>query len=69
MVGNANFERFLFDNNLLTTRLWRLSFGIGYRIKRNALFKAEYNLEHGKEVNGTERDAENFFGIEAAIKF
>lgn len=69
LVGNGEMERFLFDNNLLTTRLWRLSFGIGYRIKKNVVLKTEYNLEHGRQVNGQKRDAENFFGAETAIKF
>lgn len=69
LVGNGNMEKFLFDNNHLATSLWRLGFGIGYRIRRNLLLKAEYNLENGREVNGTKRNAENFFGVETAIKF
>jgi hypothetical protein len=43
--------------------------GIGYRIGKKILLKAEYTIEKGREVNGTERDQENFFGTEIAFNF
>jgi len=69
MVGNGEVGRFLFDDNLLTEELWRLSLGVGYRIKRNLLVKMEYCFENGTQVNGQKRDAENLFGVAAAVRF
>jgi hypothetical protein len=69
MVGNGNPDLFWYSNNNLTKWLWRLSFGIGYRLKRNLLLKTEYNIEHGLELNGSKRDEENFFGTEVAFQF
>jgi hypothetical protein len=69
LVGNGNPDLFLFDTNRLTTILWRLSMGIGYRMGKKILLKTEYTIEKGREVNGTERDQENFLGAEVAFKF
>jgi hypothetical protein len=69
IVGFGNFERFLFDDDQLAEELWRLSLGVGYRIHKNILLKTEYSFENGRQVNGEDRDQENFFGIEAAMKF
>jgi hypothetical protein len=69
LVGFGDFDTFLFDDNRLTEELWRMSAGLGYRIGRNVLLKAEYSFENGTEIDGTDRDNENFFGIEAAVKF
>jgi len=69
IVANGNFDRFLFDNAFLTNRIWRLAFGIGYRLKRNLLLKTEYNVERGTTIQGLSRNNENFFGAEAAVRF
>lgn len=51
------------------SELWRLSLGLGYRFSPNFLVKAEYAFENGRDINGEDRDDENFFGTEAAFKF
>ena len=53
----------------LTTELWRLSFGLGYRFSDRLVLKTEYSFERGREVGGDKREDENFFGAEAAFKF
>ncbi len=69
MVGHGKFQKFLFDEDELAKELWRLSLGIGYRIGRNVLLKAEYTFENGTQANGGERNKENFIGVEAAVRF
>ena len=69
IVGFGDFDAFLFDDDKLTEELWRLSLGLGYRIGKNVLLKAEYSFENGTQIDGVKRDDENFFGLEAAIKF
>ncbi len=69
LVGNGRLASYLFDDYELSEELWRLSLGIGYRIGKNVLLKAEYNFENGKQLNGENRDEEDFFGIEAAVRF
>lgn len=69
LVGFGDFVTYFFDNEELAKELWRLSLGIGYRIGKNVLLKGEYSFENGKQVNGEKRDEENFFGIEAAVRF
>jgi hypothetical protein len=53
----------------LTTELWRLSLGLGYRFSDQLLVKTEYSFEGGRDLDGTQRDHEDFFGTEAAFKF
>jgi len=53
----------------LTTELWRLSLGLGYRFSENLLLKTEYSFEGGHDLGGGSRNQENFFGTEAAFKF
>lgn len=53
----------------LTTELWRLSLGLGYRFSDRLVLKAEYSFERGKEASGDKRQQEDFFGTEAAFKF
>jgi hypothetical protein len=69
LVGFGDFETFLFDDDKLTDKLWRFSAGLGYRIRRDVLLKAEYSFENGTRIDGADRDNENFFGLEAAVKF
>ncbi|HEU6448054.1 MAG TPA: hypothetical protein VFV23_06435 [Verrucomicrobiae bacterium] len=53
----------------LTTDIWRLSLGGGYRFSDRLILKVEYSLERGNEVGGGTRDNEDFFGTEAAFRF
>ncbi len=67
IVGYGNFNNYFF--NTLSTELWRLSLGFGYRFSDRLVVKAEYSLERGKESGGDSRNHEDFFGTEAAFKF
>lgn len=69
LVGFGSYNRYLYDYYNLATELWRLSLGIGCRIHKNVLLKAEYSFENGEQLDGADRDKENFFGIEAAVRF
>lgn len=55
--------------NSLTTELWRLSLGLGYRFSDRLVLKAEYSFERGTEAGGDKRQQEDFLGTEAAFKF
>ena len=67
IVGYGNFGDYFFDG--LTTELWRLSLGMGYRFNNQILLKAEYSFERGRESDGGARDREDFLGTEIAFKF
>ena len=67
IVGNGNFGEYFYTD--MSTELWRLSLGIGYRFSDRLVIKTEYSLERGREVSGESRDHEDFFGTEAAFKF
>ncbi len=67
MVGYGNFGDYFYGP--LTTELWRLSLGLGYRFSDRLVLKAEYSFERGTEVGGASRNQEDFFGTEAAFKF
>ena len=67
VVGFGNFGDYFFNN--LTTELWRLSLGLGYRFSDRLMLKAEYSFERGRELGGDKRQHEDFFGTEAAFKF
>jgi hypothetical protein len=64
-VGLGNFNYY----NVLTTELWRLSLGLGYRFSDRLVIKVEYSFECGQELTGGVRDHENFVGTESAFKF
>jgi hypothetical protein len=53
----------------LTTALWRMSLGLGYRFSDRLVLKTEYSFERGREAGGDKRENEDFFGTEAAFKF
>jgi len=69
IAGNAPMGPFFFNPFAMTTDIWRLSVGLGYRFSPNLLLKAEYAFERGKELSGATRDHEDLFGVEAAFKF
>ena len=66
LVGFGNYEDYC---EVLTSRMWRLSLGAGYRFSPNLVLKVEYAFEGGETVGDQSRDNENFFGTEAAFKF
>src|SRR5687768_8715654 len=67
IVGHGDFGNYFFGP--LTTDLWRLSIGLGYRWNENLLAKIEYTLEQGELLNGADRDHHNFFGAEIGFQF
>jgi hypothetical protein len=67
IAGNGDFGNYFFTD--LTTRLWRLSVGLGYRFSDHLILKTEYSFEQGRELNGDSRDHEDLFGTEAVFQF
>lgn len=53
----------------MTTDLWRLSIGLGYRWSEHLLAKIEYTIERGELANGADRDQHDFFGAEIGFQF
>jgi hypothetical protein len=69
MIGGlGNSGEYVFGG-LLTKEIWRLSFGLGYRWSPNLITKVEYAIERGEQANGTSRDHEDLFALQAAFKF
>lgn len=71
LAGNADLGEYFFNYSpaALTSELWRLSLGLGYRFHENLLIKAEYTIERGQTLGGDNRDQEDLFAAEAAFKF
>ena len=71
LTGNGNMGNYFFNYSptALTTELWRLSFGLGYRFNEHLLIKTEYSLERGRTLGGDRRDQEDLFAAEASFKF
>jgi hypothetical protein len=67
LLGLGSYEDYGFPT--LSTDLWRLSLGLGYRFSNQLVLKTEYSFECGRTLSGQTRDNENFFGTEAAFKF
>ena len=67
IVGHGDFGKYFFGP--LTTDLWRLSIGLGYRWSDNLLAKIEYTIEQGALLDGADRDRHNFFGAEIGFQF
>ncbi|MGA2869931.1 MAG: hypothetical protein ABSF34_12335, partial [Verrucomicrobiota bacterium] len=67
IVGYGNSNDYYLDT--LTTELWRLSLGLGYRFSDQLVLKAEYSFERGRETGGAARAGEDFLGMEADFKF
>lgn len=67
IVGNGDFGDYFF--NEMTTRLWRLSLGLGYRFSDRLVVKTEYSRERGRATDGDSRDHEDFLGAETAFAF
>ena len=67
LVGQGDFEDYFYGD--LTTRLWRLSLGSGYRFSERLVLKAEYTFERGRQASGEQRNHEDLFATEVAFKF
>jgi hypothetical protein len=67
IVGNGDMGAYLFGP--LTTDIWRLSLGVGYRWNRHLVVKTEYALERGRESGGGRRSHEDLVAAEAAFGF
>jgi hypothetical protein len=67
IIGNGA-QSYYFGREL-TKDLSLLSLGLGYRWSKQLVLKAEYSLEWGHELDGTKRNHENLFAIEAAFAF
>ncbi|MEI6084579.1 MAG: hypothetical protein WCS70_09790 [Verrucomicrobiota bacterium] len=66
LVGNGNYKDYL---SVLTSNLWRLSLGGGYRFNQNLVVKLDYTFEQGTEIGGDKRTHEDVFAVELAAKF
>ena len=66
VLGNGNSGDYFSE---LTSDLWRLSLGFGYRFSNRLVIKTEYAFEGGQQMNGKSRNEENFFGTEIGFKF
>ncbi len=67
LVGYGNMGEYMFGP--LTGNLWRLSLCLGYRFSPNLILKGEYSFEQGQLEDGTPRNHENLFALEAAFRF
>ena len=65
--AEGNFNDYFY--NELTSQIWRLQLGLGYRFSDRLVLKAEYAFEHGKTTTDGGRNDENFVGTEVAFKF
>ena len=71
LVGQGDMGMYFFNYSplALTTEIWRLGFGLGYRFNDHFLLKSEYTIERGNTRGGDPRDQEDLFSAEAAFKF
>lgn len=67
IVANGSYNNFFYGP--LTDEIWRASLGLGYHFSEKLLLKAEYSIERGRETGGVARNHEDFFALEAALKF
>ncbi len=67
IVGNGDMGQYLFEE--LTSQYWRLSLGLGYRFSPNLIVKGEYSFNRGRELDGSTRDHQDLFALEAAFQF
>ncbi len=68
LVGLGDFKTY-FLTGPPTTRLRRLSLGLGYRFNASLIWKLEYAIEDGELATGAPRDHENLLITEIAAKF
>jgi hypothetical protein len=66
LVGYGNMNTYF---NQLTTDLWALSLGLGYRFSEQLVVKVEYSMTGGDTTSGQPRSNENYFATQVAFKF
>lgn len=70
LIGNGNAGEYYYSPYAIpVTELYRLSVGFGYRFGPPLVWKVDYSWENGRAVNGSERDQENLFSTEIALRF
>lgn len=71
ITGHGSMGKYFFNYSpaALTTDIWRLSLGLGYRFNNHFLLKTEYSFERGQTVGGDSRAHEDLFATEAAFSF
>lgn len=67
VVGNGDFGEYQFAE--LTTRMDRLSLGVGYRWSPDLVLKVDYTHDWGHTEDGEERAHEDMFAAELAFRF
>jgi hypothetical protein len=67
IIGNGTWGEYFYSK--MTEDIWRLSLGFGYTPNPNLTFKIEYAIERGHTTSGEQRNREDFFGAQAAIRF
>jgi len=67
VVGNGDFNEYQFSE--LTTRMDRLSLGVGYRWSRDLVLKVDYTFDCGRTLSGEKRNHEDLFAAELAFRF
>ena len=65
--ANGDPEKYYED--VLTTKIWQLSLGLGYRWSERLVLKTEYTFTRGEDVSGADRDHEDMLGAQAAFSF
>lgn len=67
LVGNGDFGSYFFRE--LSTDLWRVSLGVGYRWSSHCILKGEYSFNGGHESDGGPRTGEDLLGAELTVGF
>jgi hypothetical protein len=67
VLGNGTWGEHFYGP--LTDNIWRWSIGLGYMPYPNLVLKIEYAIERGTIVGGGDRNHEDFFGVQAALRF
>ncbi len=68
LAGQGSRGEYFFGDEL-TTSLYRLSLGAGYRFGPPLELKVDFSPEWGRTTTGAGRDEENFFSTELGVKF
>jgi hypothetical protein len=68
LAGQGTMAEYFFSK-VLTTDLYRLSAGLGYQFAPSVLLKMEISPEWGTTTTGANRNEENLYSTELAVKF
>ncbi len=67
LVGQGNFGEYYFESS--TTRLDRLSLGLGYQFAPPMVLKVEFSPEWGMTTGGDDRGHEDLYSTELGVRF